>query len=64
MFLMGHDSDRFNRWEAGQTIGTRLIVDAMTKLKARRSIAAPERLRRCARRHAWPIGGSTRSSWR
>jgi aminopeptidase N len=42
MFLMGHDSDPFNRWEASQTIGKRLIIDAMTKIKARKNIAEPE----------------------
>jgi aminopeptidase N len=26
-FLMAHDSDAFNRWEAGQTLGTRLLLD-------------------------------------
>jgi aminopeptidase N len=25
-FLMAHDSDAFNRWEAGQTLGTRLLL--------------------------------------
>ncbi|HEY7765899.1 MAG TPA: aminopeptidase N [Aestuariivirgaceae bacterium] len=42
LFLMGQDSDAFNRWEAGQTIGKRLIVDAMAKVKARRRIAEPK----------------------
>jgi aminopeptidase N len=41
VFLMGHDSDPFNRWEAGQTIGKRLIIDAMIKAKARKSVAEP-----------------------
>lgn len=26
-FLMAHDSDAFNRWEAGQTLATRLLLD-------------------------------------
>ena len=29
-FLMAHDSDAFNRWEAGQTLGTRLLLDLVT----------------------------------
>jgi aminopeptidase N len=29
LFLMGHDSDPFNRWEAAQTAGTSLVVAAM-----------------------------------
>ena len=42
MFLMGQDGDPFNRWEAGQIIGKRLIVEAMTKIKARRRMAEPK----------------------
>jgi aminopeptidase N len=42
MFLMGQDSDPFNRWEAGQMIGKRLIVDAMTKIKLGRRMAEPK----------------------
>jgi aminopeptidase N len=42
VFLMGHDGDPFNRWEAGQTIGKRLIIDAMIKAKARKSITEPK----------------------
>jgi aminopeptidase N len=29
LFLMGHDSDPYNRWEAAQMVGTSLIVAAM-----------------------------------
>jgi len=28
LFLMGHDGDSFNRWEAGQTLGRSLIIAA------------------------------------
>ena len=28
LFLMGHDGDSFNRWEAGQRLGRRLVLDA------------------------------------
>jgi aminopeptidase N len=41
LFLMAHDSDPFSRWEAGQIIGRRLILDAMTKIKAGRAVAEP-----------------------
>ena len=41
IFLMANDSDPFNRWEACQSLGRALIVDAMTKHKARRSPAPP-----------------------
>jgi len=30
LFLMCHDSDLFNRWEAAQTFATRLLCDAVT----------------------------------
>lgn len=30
VFLMGNDSDAFNRWEAGQKYATRLMLDAIT----------------------------------
>jgi aminopeptidase N len=42
LFLMAHDSDPFNRWDASQIIGKRLILDAMTKIKARRAITEPK----------------------
>jgi aminopeptidase N len=42
LFLMGHDSDPFNRWEAAQTIGTRLIIEAMKKIKAKKRIPDAE----------------------
>ncbi len=29
LFLMKHDSDQFNRWEAAQTFSTRLLIDAI-----------------------------------
>jgi aminopeptidase N len=32
-FLMVHDSDLYNRWQAGQTYATRLILDLMNKKK-------------------------------
>ena len=33
-FLMVHDSDLYNRWQAGQTYATRLILELMTKKKS------------------------------
>jgi len=29
LFLMGRDKDTFNRWEAGQSLGKRLIIDSL-----------------------------------
>ena len=37
-FLMAHDSDAFNRWEAGQTLGTRLLLDLVTDRAERRAL--------------------------
>jgi aminopeptidase N len=34
LFLMGHDSDNFNRWEAAQTVGKLLIEKTYNALKA------------------------------
>jgi aminopeptidase N len=31
LFLMGHDSDPFNRWEAAQTLGRAMIVETVRK---------------------------------
>ena len=33
-FLMGHDSDAFNRWEAGQKYATRLMLSAIAAYEA------------------------------
>ncbi|GAA4454962.1 aminopeptidase N [Novipirellula rosea] len=32
-FLMAHDTDSFNRWDAGQTLATKLLLDAATGVK-------------------------------
>ena len=29
LFLMGRDKDTFNRWEAGQSLGKRLIISSL-----------------------------------
>ena len=31
LFLIAHDSDSFNRWEAAQTIGRQLIIDGIKR---------------------------------
>ncbi|KAI5066062.1 hypothetical protein GOP47_0018686 [Adiantum capillus-veneris] len=33
LFLLAHDSDEFNRWEAGQTIGRKLILSLVSALQ-------------------------------
>lgn len=33
MFLMGHDKDPFNRWEAGQELASQILMDATAALK-------------------------------
>ena len=35
LFLVGHDSDNFNRWEAAQTIGKALIIKTVKALYAK-----------------------------
>lgn len=42
LFLMAHDSDDFNRWEAGQEIATRLILDMAKTHKAKKPLALHE----------------------
>jgi len=34
LFLIGHDRDPFNRWEAAQRAGTRLITETMTAISS------------------------------
>jgi aminopeptidase N len=41
LFLIGHDSDFFNRWEAAQTIGRQLIVNCMKRIVSGRPAAEP-----------------------
>ena len=43
-FLMVHDSDLYNRWQAGQTYATRLILELMAKKKGAK--AGPKDLAR------------------
>ena len=51
LFLMAHDSDSFNRWEAGQTIARKLIMEAMPALA--QGSALPD-----AARYAAALGAS------
>ncbi len=39
-FLMGHDPDSFNRWEAGQQLATSLLLDLIADQAAGRPLAA------------------------
>jgi aminopeptidase N len=41
-FLMGRDSDAFNRWEAGQTLATRLILAMAADRAAGRAMQVPD----------------------
>ena len=43
-FLAAHDSDPFNRWQALQTISTRLLIDNVTAVRAGRSPRRDEKL--------------------
>ena len=40
-FLMGHDDDSFNRWEAGQRLSTRILLGAVESFRAGRAIELP-----------------------
>ncbi len=40
-FLMANDSDAFNRWEAGQTLATRLLLSLVADRQAGRELALP-----------------------
>jgi aminopeptidase N len=43
-FLAAHDSDPFNRWQALQTISTRLLIDNVAALSAGRPVRSDDRL--------------------
>ena len=40
-FLMGHDDDPFNRWEAGQRLATRILLGAVATFRAGQPIELP-----------------------
>ena len=48
-FLMAHDSDEFNRWDAGQKLATNVIL-AMVEQRARGEDGVP-------RNDAWRLAG-------
>ncbi|XP_024529079.1 puromycin-sensitive aminopeptidase [Selaginella moellendorffii] len=41
LFLLAHDSDEFNRWEAGQTMGRKLMLDLIPKAQRNEQLAVP-----------------------
>ncbi|MBP2231568.1 aminopeptidase N [Azospirillum agricola] len=41
-FLMANDSDAFNRWEAGQILGTRILLGLVADRQAGRDLVLPE----------------------
>ncbi len=45
-FLWAHDSDPFNRWEAGQQLATRVLLGLAADWQAGRELVLPEVLRR------------------
>ncbi|MDP9138518.1 MAG: aminopeptidase N, partial [Pseudomonadota bacterium] len=42
LFLVGHDSDTFNRWEAAQTMGRQIIINSIQRIAVRRPAAVPK----------------------
>ena len=43
-FLLAHDSDDFNRWEAGQKLGSRVVLGLVDDLRAGRELRLNDRL--------------------
>ncbi len=41
-FLMAHDSDAFNRWEAGQSLGGRILLGLVADQQAGRALVLPD----------------------
>jgi len=41
MHLMAHDSDPFNRWEAGQALATRILLAGVDAIRAGRAMGVP-----------------------
>lgn len=44
LFLMGHDTDGFNRWDAGQTLATNIILELAENVKSQIPLTLDERL--------------------
>lgn len=42
--LLGHDSDSFNRWDAGQRLGTRVVLDMVKQIQAGSTPEVPTHL--------------------
>ncbi len=49
-FLMAHDSDPFNRWDAGQRLATRVLLALADDARAGRPLVCPEHLAQAFRR--------------
>ncbi len=43
-FLMAHDSDNFNRWDAGQTLSINILLGLVADYQQQRALAVPELL--------------------
>jgi len=43
LFLMAHDSDGFNRWEAGQTLSLRVLQTLIQQYQNKETLVLPER---------------------
>ncbi len=41
-FLMGHDSDPFNRWDAGQQLGLKFLLQSIAAFQKKQSIQVPK----------------------
>jgi aminopeptidase N len=41
MHLMAHDSDAFNRWEAGQALATRILLAGVDQIRAGKPMSVP-----------------------
>jgi len=41
-FCMAHENDEFNRWEAGQQLSTRLIIDMVARVNASMPLELPD----------------------
>ena len=44
-FLMGHDRDLFNRWEAGQTLAAKSLIGMTESVRQGKSVASGRQLR-------------------
>ncbi|KAL2642323.1 hypothetical protein R1flu_009910 [Riccia fluitans] len=42
LFLLAHDSDEFNRWEAGQTLGRKILLDLISRVQKGEELSIPD----------------------